>query len=172
MNRRSITAFALALGLLALSGRVALAQNPLPEGWIQNWDGSGTFVFLGSPGTGNVGYTPGSFDIPQARYSADHPGWYEELIPQITQDWYRQNQNGAGAEWQDRLSPDEERSLRGGQRLNSRLRQRVHWVPDDLSRRYGPAPRGYRYAVIGGHVVLLDNGYRMRKVYRLELRVQ
>src|ERR1700693_556526 len=122
MNGRLITACALALTFLAGSGRGARAQQQqqqqLPAGWVQNWDGSGTYVFLGSPGTGNVGYTPGSLDIPQGDYSAAHPGGYEELVAQTTQDWYQRNPNRAGPGWQDRLSPDEENRLRPGQRLD------------------------------------------------------
>ena len=76
MNRRSMTACLLAAAFLTVSAGVALAQDQLPAGWVQNWDGSGTYVFLGSPGTGNVGYASGNFDIPQAEYSAAHPGWY------------------------------------------------------------------------------------------------
>ena len=170
MNGRLMTACVLAVAFLAVSGRAALAQNPLPPGWVENWDGSGTYVFLGSPGTGNVGRTPGSFDIPQAVYSARHPGWYDQLIGQITQDWYQQNQDRAGAGWRDQLAPDEERRIGRGRRLDPGLRQRVHWVPDDLAGRYRPAPRGYRYAVIGGYVLLLDRNYRVREVYRVDFR--
>jgi hypothetical protein len=166
MNKRSMTAFLFALAFLAVAGRVAHAQNQLPPGWVENWDGSGTYVYLGSPGTGNVGRTPGSFDIPQAVYSARHPGWYDELVGQITDEWYRHNQGGGGG-WEDQLSPDDDRRIRPGVRLDIRLRQRVRWVPDALAGRYHPAPRGYRYGVLGGHVLLLGRDYQVREVYRV-----
>ena len=169
MNVRSMTTCVMTLAFLVVSGRVAVAQDQLPAGWVQNWDGSNTYVFLGSPGTGNVGYQPGNFDISQADYSRKHPGWYEQLAGRITQDWYRHNRDRAGPGWQDRLSPDEERRLRPGQRLDSGLRQRAHPLPADLSQRYRPPPSGYRYLVIGGHVVLLDGNYQVYEVYSVDL---
>jgi hypothetical protein len=45
----------------------------------------------------------------------------------------------------------------------------MYWLPPDLARMYGPAPRGYRYAIIGGNIVLLDEGYQVHDVFRLEL---
>jgi len=169
MTVRSMTVRVLALAFLAASGRVALAQAPLPAGWVENWDGSGTYVFLGSPGTGNVGYKPGSFDIPQARYSERHPGWYDQLVVHVTQEWYRQNHDRASG-WQDRLSPEEEGRLRPGQWLDPELRHRLRWLPPDLSQRYGTPPPGYRYAFLGGHVLLLDRDYKMHEVYRVDLQ--
>jgi hypothetical protein len=151
-------------------GTAAPAQGQLPRGWIPNWDGSNTYVFLGSPGTGNVGYSPGRFDIPQENYSRRHPGWYEQLVGQVTQDWYHQNRDRAGPGWQDRLSPEEEQRIRPGQRLDSGLRQRTHPLPADLSHRYRTPPSGYRYVVIGGRVVLIDGNYQVREVYTVDLR--
>src|ERR1700674_5434054 len=102
MNRRLMTAWVLALAFLTVSGRVALAQDQyqLPPGWVENWDGSGTYVFLGSPGTGNVGRTPGSFDIPEAAYSARHPGWHDQLMGRIAG-----SGGGAFAQDQNQLPP-------------------------------------------------------------------
>jgi hypothetical protein len=58
--------------------------NLLPSpGWVPNWTGDGTFVYLGPNGTGNVGYKVGSFDIPQAVYAAAHPGWYAQLLVKV-----------------------------------------------------------------------------------------
>ena len=170
MNKRSMAACVLALAFLAVSGGVAFAQQyQLPAGWVHNWDGSNTYVFLGSPGTGNVGYQPGNFDISQANYSRKHPGWYDQLVAQITQDWYYQNRDHAGDGWQDRLTPDEERRLRKGQRLDSGMRQRVHWLPADLSQRYNAPPSGYRYGVLGGRVLLLDNNFMVSAIYSVDL---
>jgi hypothetical protein len=68
------------VGAIAASGA---GQGGLPAGWVVNWTGDGTYVYLGSPGTGNVGRSPGSFDISQADYSASHPGWYNQLIARL-----------------------------------------------------------------------------------------
>ena len=93
---------------------------------------------------------------------------------QTTRDWYRQHQTRLGAGWRqrDRLSPAMERRLRRGERLDPRLRRQMHWLPADLSRRYGPAPRGYRYAIIGGQVVMLDSGYGVHDVFSLDFQVR
>jgi hypothetical protein len=90
---------------------------------------------------------------------------------QVTRDWYRQHRNRLGAGWRDRdrLSPSLERRLRRGQRLDPTLRQRMYWLPPDLAQMYGPPPRGYRYAIIGGNIVLIDDFYTVHDVFRLEI---
>lgn len=91
---------------------------------------------------------------------------------QATREWYQQHQTRLGAGWRqrDRLSPSMQARLRNGQRLDPRLRRQIHWVPADLSRRYGPAPRGYRYAMIGGNVVMLDSNYGVHDVFSVNLQ--
>lgn len=134
MNARSIAVCALALGFLAMSGSVAVAQNRGP----------------------------------------DHHDSFNDQDRQATRDWYHQHQRTLGAGWRqrDRLSPAMGARLRRGEGLDPRLRSRMHWLPADLSRRYGPAPRGYRYAIIGGHVVMLDGGYQVRDVFSLDFQVR
>jgi hypothetical protein len=41
-------------------------------------------------------------------------------------------------------------------------------VPHDLMVRLGPVPHGYRYVVIGDHVVLVDDGWRIHDVLHFE----
>jgi hypothetical protein len=48
------------------------------------------------------------------------------------------------------------------------LRQRMYWLPPDLVQIYGPPPRGYRYAIIGGNIVLIDDFYTVHDIFRLE----
>jgi hypothetical protein len=48
----------------------------------------------------------------------------------------------------------------------------MHWLPSDLSRRYGPAPRGFRYAIIGGNIVMLDNQYQVHDVFRFDFNMR
>ena len=93
---------------------------------------------------------------------------------QATRDWYQQHQKHLGAGWRqrDRLSPSMQARLQNGQRLDPQLRRQMHWLPSDLSRRYGPAPRGYRYAIIGGNIVLLDAGYTVWDVFGLDITVR
>jgi len=91
---------------------------------------------------------------------------------QVTRDWYQQNRMRLGIGWRerDRLSPAMQARLRNGQRLDPRLRSQIHWLPRELSRRYGPAPRGYRYAIIGGNIVMLDDAYRVHDVFSIDFR--
>jgi hypothetical protein len=153
MNGRSITACALALAFLAVSGRVALAQDR-GQDRRQGWNGQNS---------------PQNSD----EWNRQHPT-FNDQDRRVTRDWYQQHQRSLGAGWRqrDRLSPDMESRLRRGQRLDPRLRRQMHWLPADLSRQYGPAPRGFRYAIIGGNVVMLDNGYQVHDVFRLDFQVR
>ena len=65
--------------LLAVLSGVALPVG-LPPGWVSNWDGSGTFVRVGSNGTGNVAtqLDPLQWESPEA-YGDTRPGWYAQL---------------------------------------------------------------------------------------------
>jgi hypothetical protein len=144
MNVRSITACALAFVLVAMSGKVAFAQDR-DHSQPQHND----------------------------EWNRQHPA-FNDQDRQVTRDWYRQHQRRLGAGWRerDRLSPDMESHLRRGQRLDPRLRRQMHWLPADLSRRYGPAPRGFRYAIIGGNIVMLDNSYQVHDVFRFDFQAR
>ena len=89
---------------------------------------------------------------------------------EVTRQWYRQHRSRLGPGWRDRdrLPPYLESRLRRGQRLDPMLRQRMYWLPPDLALMYGPAPRGYRYAIIGGNIVLLDDMYEVHDIFRLD----
>jgi hypothetical protein len=147
MNGRSITACALALAFLAVSGKAALAQDRRQDR---------------RPDTTRE--SPNGANRQGGHSFNDHDR-------QVTRDWYQQHQRSLGAGWRqrDRLSPSMQGRLRPGQRLDPQLRRQMHSLPPDLSRQYGPAPRGYRYAVIGGNVVLLDNGDQVQDVFSLTL---
>jgi hypothetical protein len=147
MNKRSITACALALSFLAVSGKAARAQD-----------------------RGQDHRSGMSREMPNgANSQGGHQ--FNDNDRQATRDWARQNQRHLGAGWRqrDRLSPRMQGRLRRGQKLDPQLRRQIHWVPADLSSRYGPAPRGYRYAIIGGNVVMLDDAYQVHDVFTLSL---
>jgi Ni/Co efflux regulator RcnB len=142
MNRRHLTACAVTAALLALA-TAAPAQDRGQRGNDEHeWD-----------------------HHPHATFS-DHDR-------EVTRDWYRLHQEHPGRGWseRERLSPEMERRLRVGAGLDPVLRRRMYWVPADLSRRYGPAPRGFRYAIIGGNVVLLDPAYRVHDVFRIDVLI-
>ena len=69
----------------------------------------------------------------------------------------------------DRLPRGLESRLRVGVVLEPELRQRIRPVPRGLLILLAPAPRRYRYVVIGDHVCLVDRGYRVEDVLHLEL---
>jgi hypothetical protein len=48
-------------------------------------------------------------------------------------------------------------------------RQRSYPAPVALVRTFSPPPPGFRYLVIGGNVVLVDNGYQVQDVIRLQI---
>jgi hypothetical protein len=150
MNRRLITTGALALALLALSGRTASAQY---RG--RDW---------------NDEHRDSHHDND---FNRSHYPTFKDRDRQVTRDWYFRNRGHLGRGWsdRDRLSPEMERRLYRGARLDYALRNRIYWVPSDLARLYGPAPRGYRYAIIGGNVVLLDRDYFVRDMFRIDIRI-
>ena len=89
-----------------------------------------------------------------------------EASAQASRDWYKQHQDhpSKGFRKQDQLSADEEARLREGAPLDRSFRKRTYSVPGDLSRNLPKAPRGQRYVVIGGHVVMMDNNRRVTTV--------
>jgi len=158
MHVRSLTACALAVAFVALSGTVAVGQGRGQDR---------------TPGTTNQGRGSNGQDNGQHNGQADRDrhNTFNDQDRQATRDWYQQHQKGLGAGWRqrDRLSPAMQGRLRPGQRLDPQLRRQMHWVPADLSRHYAPAPVGYRYAIIGGNVVMLDSGYEVHDVFSISL---
>ncbi|HUX67187.1 MAG TPA: hypothetical protein VMV31_06840 [Terriglobales bacterium] len=70
---------------------------------------------------------------------------------------------------QDRLPPGLESRLRIGMVLEPELRRRMRPVPRGLLVLLAPAPRRYRYVVIGDHICLVGRGDRLDDVLHLEL---
>jgi len=134
MNRLSRIACVLALALLAVSGKVALAQDHGDH---------------------------------HEQHGKQQQVQFRDEDRRATEDWYRQHHQNAPAGWreQDRLPPGIQDRLRPGQALDRDMRSRLHALPPELSRRYALPPKGYRYAVIGGNVVLLDYGYVVHDVF-------
>jgi Ni/Co efflux regulator RcnB len=145
MNGRSIAACALALTFFAVSGKVAFAQDR--------------------------GQDRRAVQADQDRKAMKGRHSFNDRDRQVTRDWYRRNQRHVGPGWRqrDRLSPAMQARLRRGQRLDPTLRREMHSLPPDLYRQYGPAPRGYRYVIIGGNIVMIDDGYQVQDVFTLTL---
>jgi Ni/Co efflux regulator RcnB len=90
---------------------------------------------------------------------------------QAANTWYEQHRNSPprGFRRTDRLPQQYEARLQPGYQFDPYMRRRAYAAPSDLTRGFAPAPRGYRYVVIGGHIVLVDTGYRVADVFRLNI---
>jgi hypothetical protein len=82
---------------------------------------------------------------------------------QVTRTWYEVHQLNppAGFRASDRLSPLAESQLKEGLVLDQVLRGQIHPVPSDLLHLLAPPPGIYRYAIVGWHLVLIDDSYRV-----------
>jgi Ni/Co efflux regulator RcnB len=70
---------------------------------------------------------------------------------------------------EDRLPGDWEPRLQVGFVFDNDWRHRAHPVPVDLMSELPPPPRGYHYYVVGGHIVLVDSGWRVTDVIKINL---
>jgi Ni/Co efflux regulator RcnB len=82
--------------------------------------------------------------------------------------YYNQHQDEPAFQ-RNQWNDEYESRLQPGYMLDPDMRRMSHPAPRDLIRGLGPAPRGYRYIVVGGHVVLVDNEYRVHDAIHLEL---
>ena len=83
-------------------------------------------------------------------------------------DWYHDHhdyfRHDEGRYWHSEWEPN----IREGFVFDHNMRRAVRPVPPELLVRLGPVPRGYRYVVIGDHVVLVDGGWRIHDVLHFE----
>jgi Ni/Co efflux regulator RcnB len=87
-------------------------------------------------------------------------------------EWHKHHHDHppAGFRREDKLGDEDDDRIREGFLIDRDLRRRVYPLPDDLFRRLPPPPRGYRYYVIGGHVVEVDGGWHIADVIHIDLR--
>ena len=159
MNVRSVITCALAFIFLAVSGKVAMAQDQNRQG-NDNRNGQ------------DNGWRGGQYDGRQSvEWNRQRHTRFNDRDRQVTRNWYQQNRRYQGRGWrnQDRLSPAMQNRLRVGRPLDYQLRRQMHPLPAGLWMQYGPAPRGYQYVIIGGNIVMLDPGYRVQDVFSLTL---
>jgi Ni/Co efflux regulator RcnB len=90
---------------------------------------------------------------------------------QYAHTYYDQNRNQEVFRQDNRWNNDYESRVRPGYVLDDDMRGMMRPAPDEMIRGFGVAPRGYRYVVIGGHVVLIDNGYRVHDAIHFEVNV-
>jgi len=94
---------------------------------------------------------------------------FRENQRQYAYTYYGQNQNNEIFRHDSRWNNDYENRLRPGYVLDPDMRRMSRPAPYAMIRGLGGAPRGYRYIIIGGHVVLVDSGYRVHDTIRFEL---
>lgn len=70
-----------------------------------------------------------------------------------------------------RWRPEYESRLREGYVLDPDFRRMCRPCPPGLLRDLPPCPRGYRYFLLGDHVVMVDTGYRVVDLIHMELNI-
>ena len=77
---------------------------------------------------------------------------------ELAGEWYRERQADlpSGFREEDRLTPNSESRLRVGEVLDSDLRGKIQPVSADLLQKLPLAPRNYRYVILDGHLLLVD----------------
>ncbi len=87
--------------------------------------------------------------------------------------WYEHHRDrpSEGFRDHDRFAREYEGRLREGYILDPEMRRMCHPIPEDLAYRLPPPRRHCRYVVIGGHLCLIDNGYRVQDVIHFELNL-
>jgi hypothetical protein len=87
---------------------------------------------------------------------------FSENDRKVTLTWFDANQLNPppGLRSTDRLSPSIESQLQQGFVLDQLLKEQVHPVPTDLLHMLAPPPGIYRYAIVGWHLVLIDDSYK------------
>lgn len=96
---------------------------------------------------------------------------FDDHDRQAANDWYTGHKDHpvAGFRAEDRLPADWDSKLAAGFVLDADWRKRVHPVPADLLSELAAPPPGYRYCVVGGHVVLVDGSWRVVDVININL---
>ncbi|HLY59700.1 MAG TPA: hypothetical protein VKV95_02935 [Terriglobia bacterium] len=96
---------------------------------------------------------------------------FNQRQQEAARSYYNQHQDHPVFKQPDQWNDDYERRIRPGYVLDDDMRRMARPAPDDMIRGLGRPPRGYRYVVIGGHVVLVDSGYRVHDAIHLELNI-
>lgn len=96
---------------------------------------------------------------------------FDDHDRQAANDWYGKHKERpeVGFRSEDRLPAETESQLAAGFVLDADWRKRCHPVPADLMAELAAPPAGYRYYVVGGHVVLVDGGWRVVDVININL---
>ena len=101
--------------------------------------------------------------------SKKHYRQFQEKQRQYIHNYYVQNQNHEVFRPDSRWNNEYANRLQPGYLLDRDMQRMSRPAPPAMIRGLGRAPWGYRYIVIGGHLVLVDRGYRVQDTIRIEL---
>ena len=88
----------------------------------------------------------------------------------IATEWYKAHPDAFKSEQGTNWRADWEPNLRDGFVLTADMRAAVHRAPTELETQFGPAPEGYRYVMLGDHILIIDNDYRIHDVMHFETK--
>jgi hypothetical protein len=127
----------------------------------RHWLGVGLSVLLGV----GMGTT-----VARAQEHRDHDH-FDDHDRAAARDWYKGHHDAfhhdEGRYWHSAW----EANIHEGFVFTPEMRAGIRPVPHDLLVRLGPCPPGYRYVVIGDHVVPVDGGWRIHDVLHFELNL-
>jgi hypothetical protein len=113
------------------------------------------------------GHSRGTYDA-----SNDQHTRFDARDRRIVGEWYKEHETDTpvGFRPEDRLTANSDSGLRVGEVLDPDLRTAIRPVPADLLQRLPIPARGYIYAVLGGHLLLLeDKSWNVSDVLHFEL---
>ncbi len=133
------------------------------------------------------GLPPGQAKKAERREQRDQDARFADRDRDIARNWYVHERRDArdddnrddrgddarglppGLRDRDRLPPGIERKLAAGYLLSADDRRVLYPAPVILVRAFPPPPPGFRYFAFGGHIVMVDGGWRVRDVIHLEI---
>ena len=107
--------------------------------------------------------------VPTLTHAQGKHDRFDDHDRQQARSWYKDHHDAFRREEGRNWHNDWEPNIRAGFVLTPDMRAAVEPAPEDLVAQFGPAPDGYRYVVLGDHVVLIDSDYRIHDVLHFEL---
>ena len=102
-----------------------------------------------------------------------HEGQYrfDDHHREEARDWYERHRDDRAWRYRGEWRPEYDSELQAGFVLTPDFRRECRPLPPGLRREFGPPPRGFRYYVLGPHVVLVDPGYRVADVIHFDINI-
>jgi len=100
-----------------------------------------------------------------------HYRQFQQRQQQYARTYYNQHRDEEVFRRDDRWNDDYDLRIQPGYVLDDDMRRMSRPAPYEMTHGMGRPPRGYRYIVIGGHVVLIDGGYRVHDAIHFEINL-